>query len=631
MDETTAKRLNEVLTARGFFPPKQRPFRDRQFLRLKLREGDRLDEEARDFVRQRLNQELKETILREFTRPSETLEAAVRDMDLDYAKLTGESLRTVLLDQVLPALLDRPELERELERHSERGFSASTATVAEVLSLDQDLRRHPLFREEARRTRNASLSAIAKLNARQTEAIEDLDLDAADAETWNRLVSDGVLTDRKREDLQNTVEFAKLSDDKFEVIEALRAERRLSSRDLITLDRSDWLGFLTRHQIEPPEGDDLETYAQLLDRNVQQTFRTPYLMHRLVERKRDDVLNRTADLDRLLTRNEVIFDNEGINKNLVWDDVSEDQRPSVEASLRELNRFAKTYRYLGIADILNNRSLSARQKQRAIGAKQQLLQTFHANNPDLDLEWVSLLDVKSRVGRAFHPSWNGIDEEDQPQVRRTMMAFQRTQGLTENFDEAETLLAAGLDSAVAIVGLSEREVARRLNLTPAAVERIYRKAGHQALLTGHALSLIEEETTHAPSRPASLYESGGGPNLDIINVLKDIDGYEDIFGNQNYCHCKHCRSIFGPAAYFVDLMDFIQNNVSKSIFIDDDKTEHPLYLKNRRGDLWTLVLSCKNTDTRIPYLTIVNEVLERYLERVFEEEDIYEALTEARL
>ena len=139
------------------------------------------------------------------------------------------------------------------------------------------------------------------------------------------------------------------------------------------------------------------------------------------------------------------------------------------------------------------------------------------------------------------------------------------------------------------------------NPDDAAARRIYRKAADTAVFTGHALSVIEESTTHARFQPAVLKEGADGPNLEIINVLKDIDGYQDLFGNQNFCHCKHCRSIFSPAAYVVDLMDFIDNHVSKPVFVEPGKTEHPLYLKNRRGDLWTLALTCKNTDTLVPY------------------------------
>jgi hypothetical protein len=631
IDEATAGRLNEVLTRQGFLPAKSRPFRDRNALRFKIREIGRLGNDARDFVRQRLNGELKDAILRQFDRPSEALEGAVRAMDLDYEAVMDEPLNVVLTDRVVPALLDRPEVEEEVEKQAERGFPQSEETVTELLSLDSDIRLHPLFREETRRAKTAAIGGIVKLKASQIEAIEDLDIDVVEPETLQRLVASGVLNERAREDLKNTVELARLTDDKFEVIEALRGERLRSPSDLIALDKAGWRDLLARHQITPPENDDLEGYATLLDQNVQRAFRTPYLMNRLIEQRRDEVLNRAADLEPLLARNEVIFTSGGINEDLNWGEISGDERVRLEDSLGELNRFANTYSRLGIAGILNDRSLSTQKKQGAIRAKQSLLQTFHRNNPDLDLDWVNVFNLNSRLGRAFQPNWENISEEDRPQLRQTLMAFQRTQRLTENFDESEALLASGLDSALAILKIPEAEFAKRVKLDEIAALRIYRKASDAAVLTGHALSVIEESTTHAPFLPNVLKLSADSPNLEIINVLKDIDGYQDLFGNQNYCRCKHCRSIFGPAAYFVDLMDLIDNQVSKPVFVEQGKTNHPLYLKNRRSDLWTLVLSCKNTDTRVPYLTIVNEVLERYLEKVFEEDDIYEALTEARL
>ena len=66
----------------------------------------------------------------------------------------------------------------------------------------------------------------------------------------------------------------------------------------------------------------------------------------------------------------------------------------------------------------------------------------------------------------------------------------------------------------------------------------------------------------------------------------------------------------------VDLMDFIHRNISSLYFLDNNKIGHPLYLKNRRPDLWKLGFTCENTDTSVQYLTIVNEVLEAYLQKV---------------
>jgi hypothetical protein len=40
---------------------------------------------------------------------------------------------------------------------------------------------------------------------------------------------------------------------------------------------------------------------------------------------------------------------------------------------------------------------------------------------------------------------------------------------------------------------------------------------------------------------------------------------------------------------------------------------HPLRLAMRRPDLWDLPLTCENTDRLVPYLDIVNEVLETHV------------------
>ena len=65
-------------------------------------------------------------------------------------------------------------------------------------------------------------------------------------------------------------------------------------------------------------------------------------------------------------------------------------------------------------------------------------------------------------------------------------------------------------------------------------------------------------------------------------------------------------------------MRFIDDNISKPVFLPPPPLpplpDHPLYLKNRRRDLWNLQISCENTNTLIPYLNIVNEVLQSYLE-----------------
>ena len=101
----------------------------------------------------------------------------------------------------------------------------------------------------------------------------------------------------------------------------------------------------------------------------------------------------------------------------------------------------------------------------------------------------------------------------------------------------------------------------------------------------------------------------------IENYLRRIDGFSTLFGNQNYCQCEHCQSILSPAAYFVDLMRFVEEKVLENPAYNFTGTQrnHPLNLQVRRPDLWKLELTCKNTKDKIPYLDIINEILENYI------------------
>lgn len=83
---------------------------------------------------------------------------------------------------------------------------------------------------------------------------------------------------------------------------------------------------------------------------------------------------------------------------------------------------------------------------------------------------------------------------------------------------------------------------------------------------------------------------------------------EELFGNIDYCSCEHCKSVLSPAAYFVELMQFIDlGNVPplKSNPIDA--------LLERRPDIQHIQLTCENTNKALPYIDLVNEILEHYI------------------
>src|SRR6185436_1299596 len=109
--------------------------------------------------------------------------------------------------------------------------------------------------------------------------------------------------------------------------------------------------------------------------------------------------------------------------------------------------------------------------------------------------------------------------------------------------------------------------------------------------------------------------------------------WKNLFGNVDTCDCDHCNSVYSPAAYFVELLQYLRNND-----LDPDRTRnrYSIYgtvlekLFNRRPDLGCLELSCKNTNTLLPYIDIVNEVMESFVVHLANTPPLHENLNDPR-
>jgi hypothetical protein len=95
-----------------------------------------------------------------------------------------------------------------------------------------------------------------------------------------------------------------------------------------------------------------------------------------------------------------------------------------------------------------------------------------------------------------------------------------------------------------------------------------------------------------------------------------------LFVDADFCECGECTSVYSAAAYFVELLQYLRNNnldpdAKGSLVIKTnprDISGTPLQkLLARRPDLGCLELTCKNTNTILPYVDLVNEVMENYV------------------
>ena len=85
----------------------------------------------------------------------------------------------------------------------------------------------------------------------------------------------------------------------------------------------------------------------------------------------------------------------------------------------------------------------------------------------------------------------------------------------------------------------------------------------------------------------------------VMNIGIQSDAtWQTLFGSEDYCACSECKSVYSPAAYLADTLHFLE----KQEVFDE--------LNNRRPDIQHILLNCDNAHTPMPYIDLVNEVLE---------------------
>jgi hypothetical protein len=97
----------------------------------------------------------------------------------------------------------------------------------------------------------------------------------------------------------------------------------------------------------------------------------------------------------------------------------------------------------------------------------------------------------------------------------------------------------------------------------------------------------------------------------VIETVQKIPNWETLFGSLSYCDCSPCHSIYSPAAYFVDLLQFLKHPNSDPPKSQGLNPQQVLF--QRRPDLQYIKLNCENTKTPLPYIDLVNEILESYV------------------
>ena len=232
-------------------------------------------------------------------------------------------------------------------------------------------------------------------------------------------------------------------------------------------------------------------------------------------------------------------------------------------------------------------------------AVQAPLGQFFENNPTLELVKQNIpVYLATQGDKAF----TGINPADRLAVVDNVRRFQRVLRVTPNPDTAETLLGLGIHSATQIATLGQQQFfvkATKAGLTKREANQIYRAGAQRYAGT---LSLYTQFNRDAIGVWPSVIGQTSDLNQPTQQAVQRDQSLATLFGSQDYCEVDNCTSILSPAAYLCDLLLWLRNHPQGARTALD-------VLDGRRADIRHLLLNCPNTDTPLPYIDLVNELL----------------------
>lgn len=197
-------------------------------------------------------------------------------------------------------------------------------------------------------------------------------------------------------------------------------------------------------------------------------------------------------------------------------------------------------------------------------------------------------------------------------AKQALKATQRVFKVAPTFRQSRALLDAGVRSAADIYALGQTRFVNRFAkqglFTRAQAREAFSKASD--IHTASALLAGELQATSAAMHVTALAKSLAPAKLEA--VTRDFPNMKSLFQLADYCACEECRSVHSAAAYVVDTLQFLGNRLVV------DTTAGPASVKiardvlfERRPDLGDTDLDCDNTNTPLPYIDVVCELLEQ--------------------
>lgn len=231
-----------------------------------------------------------------------------------------------------------------------------------------------------------------------------------------------------------------------------------------------------------------------------------------------------------------------------------------------------------------------------------------------------------------------LDPDERALAVAEVKSLQRLHQITPEDDAIPVLRAMGISSAQDVVAMSEDSfvIAFRAKWHDIyavevgwAVARLVHRKAQQVSSVVYSLFATAQKITTQPavagsSAPAAVTEAAR------TELIRHVPTLETLFGSLDFGECEHCHSVLSPAAYLVDILQMVDTPPAVwANFVAqwEARTGVPYphrrpdgapmtpydALVERRPELPHVQLSCENTETAMPYIDVVNEIMEYFV------------------
>lgn len=197
-------------------------------------------------------------------------------------------------------------------------------------------------------------------------------------------------------------------------------------------------------------------------------------------------------------------------------------------------------------------------------------------------------------------------------VKDELKSVQRVFKLVPNYAKTNALRSQNIQSAQSIVTSGQsrfvNEIAPKAGINETEAKKIFTKA--QTINTASMLIVGQLHDIAGAAGIASLNSVSLAKKLEAVS--QDFPNLKSLFKLTDTCACEDCRSVDGPAAYLVEILQFLEKrrvtDLTVTPHITGSLAKEVLF--ERRPELGDIDLSCDNAMTPVKYIDLVCELLE---------------------